>query len=185
MVPVSIRKFTGNFFHFDYGKGLRRSIIPFCFSDLSGMEFQNVFHEISVKRSGSRKFSGTLSGIQKISRMGSGNRKISGMHSGNRKIFQIILVSGMCSGIILASGMCSGIFSGSGNMMQSFSGFQNVFQNFSGFRNTFRNNFQFQKWNNSEICSGNGNRNSGFWIHISRPFCFHYRILESLNSWSD
>ena len=36
-VPVSIRKFTGNFFPFHYGKGSGRSGIPFGFSDLSGM----------------------------------------------------------------------------------------------------------------------------------------------------
>ena len=46
-VPVSIRKFTGIFFHFHYGKGPGRSGIPFRFPDLSGTEFRNVFRKIS------------------------------------------------------------------------------------------------------------------------------------------
>ena len=75
-------------------------------------------------------------------------------------------------------------FSGFRNVFRNFSGFRNVFQNFSGFRNVIRNisvfrnqlrnNFQFPKWNNSRICSGNENWNSGFRIHISGSFRFHY-----------
>ena len=76
-------------------------------------------------------------------------------------------------------------FSNFPNVFQNFSDFQNVFRNFSGFSERILENFHFTKWNNSKICTGNGNRNSCFWIHISGSFRFHYgnfdpKYLESL-----
>ena len=74
-------------------------------------------------------------------------------------------------------------YSGFRNVFLNFSGFRNVLRNFSGFWNAFRNNFQFLKWNNFGICSGNGNRNSGIWIHISGSFSFHYGNFD-LEYWN-
>ena len=95
-----------------------------------------------------------FSGFRNVFRKFSGFRNVFRNYSGFRNVFRN--------------------FSGFRNVMRNFSGFQNVFRNFSGFRNVFRNNFQFPKWNNSGICSGNLNRNSGFRIHISGSFRFHY-----------
>ena len=97
---------------------------------------------------------------------------------------EILMVSGTCFGIVPYSGtfsvffLVSGMFSGFLNVFRNFSGFRNVYRNFSGFRNAFWNNFQFLKWNNSGICSGNGNRNSGIRIHISGSFRFLYRNFD-------
>ena len=114
---------------------------------------------------------------------------ISGTCSGNfpisRMCSRIFQFSRMCSGIFLISGTCSEIFLVFKNVLRNFSDFQNVFRNFSGFSERILENFHFTKWNNSKICTGNGNRNSCFWIHISGSFRFHYgnfdpKYLESL-----